>query len=165
MYVNERQVATRKAGDHVGEMAFINSDQPRSSTVIAKSEILALKIESEKFDIVNGKFPEICKVFACELAVRLNDRSQNHTKPNAVPRVFIASSSEYLKLAKKFEAGMNGSDLEVVLWTSSDVFSLTSTTIESLTANSNSFDFWISLLRQTTSYFIERRNILQPEIM
>src|ERR1700691_5593550 len=47
--VKGNEVATRKAGQHVGEMAAIEPAQKRSATVVAHDTLVALKLKSADF--------------------------------------------------------------------------------------------------------------------
>ncbi len=63
-------VATLQDHDFVGEIAII-CDIPRTATVIAKSDLEALRIDKELFFRLIGEFPEIAKEVMRELARRL----------------------------------------------------------------------------------------------
>jgi CRP/FNR family transcriptional regulator, cyclic AMP receptor protein len=54
--VNGNQVATRKAGEHVGEMAAIEPAQKRAADVVALDTIVALKVSSADFGKVGESF-------------------------------------------------------------------------------------------------------------
>ncbi|MCS3695042.1 CRP/FNR family cyclic AMP-dependent transcriptional regulator [Bradyrhizobium elkanii] len=97
--VNGAQVNTRRAGEHVGEMAAIEPSLPRSATVHALEPLVALKIGSADFMALNDQFPEIGLRLARELSRRLLDRNKTISLPNAAPRLFIISSSEAKKTA------------------------------------------------------------------
>ncbi len=63
-------IATLQDHDFVGEIAII-CDVPRTATVVAKSDLVALRIEKELFFRLIGEFPEIAKEVMRELARRL----------------------------------------------------------------------------------------------
>jgi CRP/FNR family transcriptional regulator, cyclic AMP receptor protein len=92
--INGAQVASRKAGQHVGEMAAIEPSLPRSATVHALEPCVALKLNSADFTAVGDQFPEIWLRLAQELSKRLMQRNRTISLPNAAPRLFIISSSE-----------------------------------------------------------------------
>src|SRR4051812_16253107 len=57
--VNGAQVATRAAGQHVGEMAAIEPSLPRSATVTVLESAVVLKLSSAAFLSVGHSFPEL----------------------------------------------------------------------------------------------------------
>ena len=63
-------VATLGNHDFVGEIAIL-CDVPRTATVTAKSDLVALRIRKELFFRLIGEFPEIAKEIMRELANRL----------------------------------------------------------------------------------------------
>jgi CRP/FNR family transcriptional regulator, cyclic AMP receptor protein len=90
------QVATRVAGQHVGEMAAIEPTLKRSASVISQDTLVSLKISSADFSEIGTKFPQIWRPLAQELSRRLHQRNDLLTKPNERPKVFIISSAEAL---------------------------------------------------------------------
>jgi hypothetical protein len=74
--VNERghEMACRKPGDYVGEMAII-SQQPRMATLVAAGDVRTLSISRKPFeDILRGRF-EISLAVMRELCERLRQSS------------------------------------------------------------------------------------------
>ncbi len=68
--VNGAQIASRKAGQHVGKMAAIEPSLPRSATVLALETCIALKLSSTSFMVVGDQFPQIWLRLAQELSKR-----------------------------------------------------------------------------------------------
>ena len=91
--VNGAQIATRKAGEHVGEMAAIEPSLPRSATVLALEPVLALKISCVGFMEVGEQFPQIWFPLAQALSKRLYQRNSTISLPNETPKLFIISST------------------------------------------------------------------------
>ena len=65
-----RRVAEIKKNDVVGEMALL-TDMPRTATVVADSEIAALRISKENFFRILQEFPEVSMEMMRVLARRL----------------------------------------------------------------------------------------------
>ncbi|WP_436643443.1 cyclic nucleotide-binding domain-containing protein [Microbaculum sp. FT89] len=65
-----RRVAEIKKNDVVGEMALL-TDMPRTATVVADSEIAALRISKENFFRILHEFPEVSMEMMRVLARRL----------------------------------------------------------------------------------------------
>jgi CRP/FNR family cyclic AMP-dependent transcriptional regulator len=104
--VNGAQIATRNAGQHIGEMAAIESSLPRSATVLVLEPTVALKISSANFMLVGEKFPRIWFPLAQELSRRLYQRNSTIAQPNEAPKLFIISSSEAKAIAYGVRAGL-----------------------------------------------------------
>lgn len=104
--VNGAQVVTRKAGQHVGEMAAIEPSLLRSATVRVLEAVVALKITSADFMKVGERFPQIWLLLAQELSRRLYQRNRSIFLPNPAPKLFIMSSSEAKKVAEALRAGL-----------------------------------------------------------
>jgi CRP/FNR family transcriptional regulator, cyclic AMP receptor protein len=90
--VNGAQIATRKAGQYVGEMAAIEPSLPRSATVLVLEPAVALKISSAGFMAVGEKFPQIWLPLAQALSKRLYQRNSTISLPNEAPKLFIIST-------------------------------------------------------------------------
>ena len=104
--VNGAQIATRKAGQHVGEMAAIEPSLRRSATVHVLEHVVALKLTSADFMQVGKVHPQIWLPIAQELARRLYQRNSSIFVPNTAPKLFIMSSSEAKKIADALRAGL-----------------------------------------------------------
>ena len=65
--VKGNEIATRKAGQHVGEMAAIEPAQKRSATVVAHDTLVALKVKSADFSSIGKDYPQIWLPIAREL--------------------------------------------------------------------------------------------------
>ena len=65
--VKGNEINTRKAGQHVGEMAAIEPSQKRSATIVAHDTVVALKVKSADFSSIGKEFPQIWLPIAREL--------------------------------------------------------------------------------------------------
>jgi CRP/FNR family transcriptional regulator, cyclic AMP receptor protein len=104
--VNGAQIATRKAGQYVGEMAALEPSLPRSATVLVLEPTLTLTISSAGFMAVGETFPQIWLPLAQELSKRLYERNSTISVPNEAPKLFIISSSEAKPIAHGVRAGL-----------------------------------------------------------
>lgn len=129
--VNGRQVAERKSGQHVGEMALIDPAGRRTATVIAAVDTTVARVEAEKFIPIADRHPSMWRRLAIELVERFRQRGASLSPPNPVPRVFIGSSVEGLAVAKAIQSGLSHSGANVETWTQ-NVFTASSGTMESL---------------------------------
>lgn len=105
--VKGAEVATRKAGETVGEMAAIESSLPRSATIRALETVVALKVPNAAFLEIVDDHPKMYQPIARDLARRLYQRNDTIAEPNQFPKLFIISSSESLDLAHKLRDGLD----------------------------------------------------------
>jgi CRP/FNR family cyclic AMP-dependent transcriptional regulator len=105
--VNGNQIATRRAGDHVGEMAAINPEETRSATVVALQTVVTLKLDGPVFHEIGESHPRIWKPVAQTIARRLYDRNRHIPKPNAAPKLFVISSTEAIALAENIRTQLD----------------------------------------------------------
>jgi CRP/FNR family cyclic AMP-dependent transcriptional regulator len=97
--INGAHVATRRAGQHVGEVSAIEPSLPRSATVSVLERVVALRVSSAGLMKVGEKFPRLFLPIAQELARRLYQRNSTIFVPNTTPKLFIISSSEAKPIA------------------------------------------------------------------
>lgn len=114
--VNGNNIGTRKAREHVGEMAAIEPAQKRSADVVAAETVVAVKVSSARFRAICEKHPTIWLSIARELSRRLFARNKLIPTPNESPRLFIISSAEALPVADQIQLGLKHSVLARV-WT------------------------------------------------
>jgi CRP-like cAMP-binding protein len=69
--VNGRRVASRGAGDHVGEMAAVQPAQRRSATVTALEDAIVAKVSQDAFSNLGSRYPQLYRLIAQELAGRV----------------------------------------------------------------------------------------------
>lgn len=114
--VKGKEVATRKSGEIVGEMAAIEPAQKRAATVTAHDTVVALKVSSPVFGSIGSDFPQVWKPMAQELSRRLYQRNHLILPPNESPRLFIMSSVEALSIAYEIQSALQHDVLPTV-WT------------------------------------------------
>lgn len=114
--VKSNNIATRSAGQSIGEMAAIEPAQPRSASNIALDTVVALKVPGDEFNRISTAHPEIWKPLAREQARRLFERNKLINAPNSAPRLFIISSAESLDIAWAMQKALDRDVLSTV-WT------------------------------------------------
>lgn len=138
--VNERPVAMRSVGSHVGEMALVDPVMKRSATVVALEETVVLKVPEHRFSRIANRSPELWRRIASEVANRLRERNKMLRVPHSEPLLFIGSSSEGLSVAEACHKFFYRRAVVPKLWTDG-VFEASSTAIESLVTLSRDADF------------------------
>jgi predicted nucleotide-binding protein len=114
--VNGQYVATRGAGESIGEMALTGPASPRSATVVAKTAIVVVKLTEPVFSEIQAECPQIWKPIAQVTAERLRQRSQFHRPPNPQPVLFIGCSVESLTIANQIQSGLKHDRISTVVW-------------------------------------------------
>lgn len=71
VHVDGEEVATCRAGIHVGEVALLEPFQSRSATVRAKDTVVVARISAQKFTDIAKHHPELWRRIAIELSRRL----------------------------------------------------------------------------------------------
>lgn len=66
--VHEQEVAQRVAGQHVGEMALVDPNAPRSVSVIAIEDTMTARISEPDFTELAEHDPKLWRLLAIELA-------------------------------------------------------------------------------------------------
>ena len=143
--IHGREVNKRHAGQHVGEMALIDPQAPRSASVIATEQTVVARITEPTFTVLADKYPYLWRRLALELASRLRQRGGLIKPPNATPLVFIGSSVEALPVARELQSGLAHDTMIVSVWTDG-VFRATKSAVESLLEAVAKSDFAILVL-------------------
>jgi CRP/FNR family cyclic AMP-dependent transcriptional regulator len=69
--VGRQVISRRTAGHHIGEMALVDPDAPRSATVTSGSDAAVARISEPEFSALANRFPSLWRRLAQELAERL----------------------------------------------------------------------------------------------
>jgi len=141
--VNGKRVATRRAGDHVGEMGSV-SVQRRSATITADENSVVLRVTEDTLTDLGEKFPVIWRRIAQELARRLEQRNALIRPPNEKIRVFVISSAEALPIARELESAFAHDPFLTIVW-ADGVFRVTNYTLESLERELDQSDFAVAI--------------------
>jgi predicted nucleotide-binding protein len=138
--VNGREIAIRSDGQHVGEMAMIDTCARRCASVIALRETVLARISQHNCLPIADKYPLMWRQLAMELANRLRERSRYIKSPNPRPVIFIGSSSESRTIAYDIRDGLSYENVLPKAWTD-DIFRVSATTIENLERELQAADF------------------------
>ncbi len=143
--VNGREVAVRKSGQHVGEMAMIDPSARRCATVRALEETVAAKVIEPVFAGLAEVHPRLWRLIGLELGDRLRQRNALVMPPNPRPVLFIASSKESLPIARAIQSGLRYDDVLVRAWTDG-VFGASNFAIDDLQDQVVTSDFAVIVL-------------------
>ena len=156
--VNGRELAIRSGGQHVGEMALIDTSATRSATLVALDETVAVRIEERPFtEIANGK-PSVWRNLALELGNRLRERSKYVNAPNPRPVVFIGCAVEGLAIAEQIQLGLSHADVVPQVWTD-NVFTAARGTMQSLERRIKTADFGVLVCTPDDRVLNDTRNV------
>ena len=143
--VNGREIAIRGVGEHIGEMAMVDSTARRSASIVAIEASTFAKMTEEQFTKVAAANPILWKRIAITLVNRLRERSKFHPVPRSQPAVFIGSSSEGSQIAESLYNYLLRFKIVPRLW-SEGVFEASKTAIEDLVKQNLESDFAIIIL-------------------
>lgn len=139
---------TRVANVSVGELAALHPTLSRSATVKAATDpVVAVKLNVEAFQELAAKYPKIHEILNKDLAERLNQRNDLIEKQNEKPSLFIISTVESLNIAKQIKAELFHSDIDVTIWSQTDVFKGGDYTLEALEQAVKEADFGLAILQ------------------
>lgn len=121
-------------------MATIDPAVRRSATVRANEPTVVARIEEAHFSRIANDYPILWRCIARELAERLRQRANSVLARRNELRIFIASSSEALQLARSLKTQLERHNREVNVW-SDGIFAPGSTNIEALERELSLADF------------------------
>jgi CRP/FNR family transcriptional regulator, cyclic AMP receptor protein len=142
--VNGKVVNTRRAGDHVGEMAAIEPAQLRSATITARDLCVLLKISGDDFSKLADANPTIWRRLAATLSRRLMERNAMVTQAREKVRVFVMSSVEALPVTRLLVQHFEHDPFLTVVW-DHGVFRASNYTLEELESQLEQADFAIAV--------------------
>jgi predicted nucleotide-binding protein len=138
--INGHEVAHRKAGQQVGEMALLCAGALRSASVIARDTVVTARVTEADFIAVAAAHPEAWRRIATELGDRLRQRTRFIRQRNATPILFVGSSRESLPIVEALVAGWTSSPFIVRPWTGG-VFTPSQFPIDDLASQLAACDF------------------------
>lgn len=156
--INGRDITTRTAGNHVGELALVDQTVRRSATVIANEPCAFARISEQDFSAIAQNHPKLWRAVAVEIGNRLRERNRHIRQPHNQPVVFIGSSSEQLEIARAIQSGLAYDPMVVTVWTDG-IFKASRTTIENLVVAVNEADYAVLVISPDDS--VESRGIEQ----
>lgn len=157
--INGREVARRRAGQHVGEMGTIDPSAKRSATIRAIEETVIAWIDEPKFSKIANAHPAMWRRLSVDLAKRLRERGELFRPSNEKPVIFVGSTVERLSVARAIQAACQYDPWTTRLWTD-DVFGAGKTPIESLVAQLDTLDFGLVVV--TSDDVVETRDERSP---
>ncbi len=138
--INGQEVAYRKTGQQVGEMALLSVGALRSASVIARETVVTALVTEADFTTAAAAHPEAWRRIAAELGDRLRQRTRFIRQKNDTPILFIGSSRESLPIVEALVAGWKSSPFIVRPWTG-DVFTPSQFPIDDLAKQVVACDF------------------------
>jgi predicted nucleotide-binding protein len=144
--VKGRELALRRAEQHVGEIAMIDRSSTRSASVAALETTVVAKVPEATFTDIANKHPFMWRCLANELGKRLREREKYVDPPNPRPVVFIGSSAEGVGIARGLQSGLSHDGI-IHVWTD-NVFTASSGTMERLEEMIDSVDFGVLVCTQ-----------------
>lgn len=161
VFITGFRIASRTAGQYVGEMALIDPSKARSATVICTEPTVALAVPESIFSDVADKNPSIWRSLSRQIAERLRERSKYIRPTNSVPIMFLACASESLGVAHAIKDELSSSSLIVKLWTDG-IFKPSNHTIEDLETILNSVDFALAVLSADDKVISREKDTVAP---
>ncbi|NOU36245.1 MAG: cyclic nucleotide-binding domain-containing protein [Kiritimatiellaceae bacterium] len=138
--INEREVATRGAGQHVGEMALVDPASRRTATVVSREPTTYAQVCEPNFVAIANAHPILWRQIGIQLVRRLDERCKFHSSPNETPQLFIGSSREGIAIAKALASRIDPKLAVVSLW-SEGVFGASHFPMEDLATRVQCSDF------------------------
>jgi CRP/FNR family transcriptional regulator, cyclic AMP receptor protein len=115
--INGQEIARRQAGQHVGEMALIDTAATRSATIVARNIVVTATVSEAAFSALANQYPNLWRRLAMALGHRLRQRTQFIRRRNETPIVFIGSSRESLPVVSAIVSALKSSPFIVRPWT------------------------------------------------
>jgi predicted nucleotide-binding protein len=159
-------IASRAAGEHVGEMAGLLRSR-RTATVVSREETVLARVGLDEFLKIAESRPDLLKNLATTLAFRLNQRRNLLREPNLRPFIFIGSSKKHVPVANRIRDGLRALGVEIQVWSDAGAFPASSTFIETLTAGARQADFAVfifgkddTMISKGKKTFVPRDNVI-----
>lgn len=143
--VNGSRLYPREKNWTVGEMSALNPEILRAATIEADETTVTWKITHEQLESIANAHPRLWKLFAMDLAGRLEQRNKLVARPNARPRVFLICSAEALDIAECIRAGLDHEDATIEIWSDEKIFPAGGYPIEALERAVDDADFGIAI--------------------
>ena len=159
--VSGREIAVRKAGQHIGEMAVVDPGEPRSASVVAKSGVIVARLSAATFARLANANPRLWRNIARELAARLRQRNRFVRPVNPQPVLFVGCTAEGLPIGRAIQSALDYDPIEVKLWTD-DIFEASSFPIESLEQELVEADFAALILSPDDKVISRNENSEAP---
>jgi CRP/FNR family transcriptional regulator, cyclic AMP receptor protein len=130
--IDDRHVAFREAGTHVGEMAMIDQRINRSASIITTEPTVTASLPCNIFHDVAARHPQLWRFLALELSNRLRHRNNYVRYPNLIPELFLASSKDSTRVTETVLNLVDTTQVKPVIWHSGDIFHPSETALEDM---------------------------------
>jgi CRP/FNR family cyclic AMP-dependent transcriptional regulator len=144
--INGQHLATRSAGEHVGELAGLNPARARTATLRATGQALVVSVTAADVNEIAGADAEFWKAAAEVVGERLDQRNASIGAANEHPRIFVISSSEGLPVARLVRQELDSGNIQVHVW-NRGTFSVSDYALSSLEDAIEAADFAIAVVR------------------
>lgn len=134
----------RRAGEVVGEFAAINSALPRTATVVAADEVVAIKVDHSALRAAGQMEPDVWRLLAIDLTWKVQQRNKYVNRANNRPNIFMIATAEQYDEAEEIELAL-GPGFDTELWRESDLAPPGSYALERLNASAMMADIAIVL--------------------
>ncbi|PYE92092.1 putative nucleotide-binding protein with TIR-like domain [Rhizobium sp. PP-F2F-G38] len=134
----------RIAGEAVGEFAAINAQMARTATIVAWSNVVALKCTSQALRLAGRQEPELWRLLAIELTKKVEQRNQLIAVSNERPRIFIIAVESRIEIAREIRLKLLA-EAEVDLWSDEDLVPPGGYVLDTLHMAARAADFGIVL--------------------
>ena len=138
--INGEEIAYRKAGQQIGEMALLSVGALRSARVITRDIVVTARVKEADFSVAAAAHPETWRRIAAELGDRLRQRTRFIRQRNATPILFVGSSRESLPIVQALLDGWKSAPFIVRPWTGG-VFTPSQFPIDDLTKQLDACDY------------------------
>jgi len=159
--VNGKNIGVRGPNDTVGEMAAVQQAQVRSASIIANETAVVMKLTEPQLAALGGKYTEVYRAIAKELASRLMQRNILVSTAREKIHVFIISSAEALPIAQAIQNAFEYDPFTVIIW-ANGVFRASQYPVESLEKQLDQSDFAIAIAQPDDSTQTRDRVSLTP---
>lgn len=134
----------RGAGEVVGEFSAINPILPRTATVTATEEVVALKCASKALKRAGRAESEVWRLLAVELTHKVEQRNQLIAMTNERPRIFMIAAENRITIAEALKLQLSR-DFDIDLWSDEDLVPPGGYQLDALHENARNADFGIVL--------------------
>ena len=134
----------RKSGEVVGEFAAINPELKRTATIVAATDVLALRCSSADLIQAADKAKSIWRLLAIDLTRKVEQRNQLIKSSNDRPSLFLVASEEQRAIADHLDSALSAK-FNVTLWHEADLAPPGTYELERLNEVASEADFAIVL--------------------
>lgn len=162
VFVKGKKIATRTAGEYIGEISAVHKSIERTATCIATGKTILAKMTSEDFHNIletNYKLYKEMLFIAYERLYQRNDLIKKNNRK--IPNLFVASSTEGKKIMDEIVKKFNKNIVNIKQW-NIDTFKPSETSIRSLENTINDCDFGLVVFTPDDKGLIRGKNFIIP---